>query len=327
MKAVLVTEFGGPEVLKFTTVSDPVPGPEQVLIRVKVAGINFGDILARRGKHHIKRTPPFIAGLDLTGSIIAVGADVKNLEIGQRVVAFAAAGSYAELAVANQTLTFPIPDTIDDETAASFPVCAGTAYKILTAVACLQAGESVLIHCAAGGVGTIAVQLAKFWGASLIVGATGTAAKFDFIQSLGADAVINSGSENYPEKINALTNGQGINVILNSVAGETIEKDLECLAPFGRLVVFGHASGKPGSIFSEQLQGANRSVLGFSFGTIRHLNPASVTATMEPVIQLIAQNRIKTFGGHRFGLEAAESAHRLMESRKATGKVLLYTAS
>ncbi len=323
VKAVVVTKFGGPEVLDYTTISDPTPGSGQILIQVNVTGVNFADILTRRGGHHIKRLPPFVPGLDLMGKILEVGPDVKSLKIGQRVVAFSANGSYAELAIAPEALTFPIPDSIDDETAASFPVAAGAAYHILAFIARLQKGERIIIHLASGGVGTAAIQLAKVSGASLVIGTVGSDFKSEMVKNLGADAVVNYQNESYLEKVKDLTNGKGVDVILNSIAGETIERDLKCLALFGRIVLCGHASGKPGRIFSDQIQASNRSVLGFSFGSIRRHRPELVAPTMDAIINLIEKTKLKMIVGKRFSLEAAKDAHLWMASRKNTGKILL----
>ena len=227
------------------------------------------------------------------------------------------------MAVANEGLAFPIPDAIEDDTAAAFPVVAGTAYAMLSRVAGLQANEGVLLHSAAGGVGTTALQIAKQLKARPIIATVGSDAKKKLLAELGADAVINYRSENYVEQTLALTDGKGVDVILNPLAGEMLEQDLGCLAPFGRLICFGHAGGRPASIPSNQLQGSCRSVLGFSFGTLRSTRPQKVLGIMQAVIALLAEGKIRMIVGRQFPLAEAAEAHRYIESRNSTGKILL----
>ena len=151
MKGILVKKFGGPEVMAYEDLDDPKPQADEVLIRVHRTGVNFADVKARTNVHHIKRPLPFIPGLDTTGTIEAIGSAVKKLKVGQRVVAFPRGGSYCEAALAHELLTFPIPATIDDDTAAAFPVVAGTSYAMLALIAGLQAGQGLLLHSAGGG--------------------------------------------------------------------------------------------------------------------------------------------------------------------------------
>jgi NADPH2:quinone reductase len=323
MKGILVKKFGGPEVLAYRDLDDPQPQANQVLIRVHSAGVNFADLKARTNVHHIKRPLPFIPGLDVAGTIEAVGSKVKKLEAGQRVVAFPQGGSYCELALAHEMLAFPIPDSIKDDTASAFPVVAGTSYVMLSRIAGLQTGQGLLLHSAAGGVGTTALQIAKHLGARPIITTVGSDIKKKLLEELGADAVVNYRSENYVEKALALTDGKGVDVILNPLAGRLFERDLDCLAPFGRLLCFGNASGEPASFSPNQLQGSCRSVLGFSFGTLRRTRPQEVLGIMQAVIALIAEGKIRMVMGKRFPLAKAAEAHRHLESRQSTGKILL----
>ena len=323
MKGIIVEKFGGPEVLAYRDLDDPQPQANQVLIRVHSAGVNYADVKARTNVHHIERPLPFIPGLDVAGTIEAVGPGVEKLKVGQRVVAFPQGGSYCEFALAHEVLAFPIPDSIEDDTAAAFPVVAGTSYAMLSRIAGLQAGQGLLLHSAAGGVGTTALQIAKHLGARPIITTVGSDTKKKLLEELGADAVVNYRSENYVEKTLALTDGKGVDVILNPLAGELLERDLDCLAPFGRLLCFGNASGEPASFLSSQLQGSCRSVLGFSFGTLRRSRPQEVLGIMQAVIALIAEGKIRMVMGKRFPLAKAADAHRYLESRKSTGKILL----
>lgn len=176
MKAIIVTSFGGPEVLKYTDMDIPTISDNQVLIRVVATSINFADIKSRYGKKGNKSLP-FIPGIDAAGIVERVGSHVTNIYPGQRVIAFPQNGSYAEYVVANENLTFVLPDEVDFQTAAACPIVSFTSYNLLANVARLQQGESVLIHAAAGGIGTTAIQLAKLLGAKKVIGTVGSEVK------------------------------------------------------------------------------------------------------------------------------------------------------
>jgi NADPH2:quinone reductase len=323
MKAVLVTKFGGPEVLEYKSIDIPTIGPTQVLIRVAAASINFADIKARLGKYHGAGNPPFIPGLDVAGTIESIGSEVTHLNVGQRVIAFPDSGSYTEYTVADQILTFPIPDTIDFDTAAACPLVSFTSYNLLAEVARLQKGESVLIHAAAGGIGTTAIQLAKLLGAKTVIGTVGSDAKVDIVRQAGADFVLNYESEHFVEEVLELTNAEGANVILDSLAGEIFEKSLECLSRFGRIVNFGNATQHTGKFHTNGLHASCRSVLGYSFGTTRKYHPERVKHTAEAVIPYLANGQLEMIINKRFKLVEAGQAHEWIESRKSTGKILL----
>lgn len=259
MKAIVVTSFGGPEVMKYTDFDIPAISEDQVLIRVVATSVNFADIKLRYGKKGNKALP-FIPGIDATGIVERVGSHVKNIHPGQRVIAFPQNGSYAEYVVANENLTFVLPHEVDFQTAAACPIVSFTSYNLLANVARLQQGESVLIHAAAGGIGTTAIQLAKLLEA-------------------GADYVICHQDEDFVEKVNELTNGEGVDVILDSISGTVSERSLNCLAYYGRLVHFGNASGEIGNFQTKDLHASCRSILGFSFGNTRKKRPELLQET------------------------------------------------
>jgi NADPH2:quinone reductase len=323
MKAVFVNELGGPEVLEYKQVDDPTPNSNQVLIQVAAASVNFADTMARKGLYHGAGKPPFIPGLDVTGTIVAVGENIQNLKVGQRVVAFPDTGSYAEQTLAREVLTYPIPDSIDFETAAAFPTVSITSYNLLAKVARVDKGETVLIHAAAGGIGTTATQLAKILGAGTVIGTVGSDEKAKYALDAGADYVINYQEENYVDKVKEITGGKGVDVILNSVAGDTIEKDLDCLATFGRLVTFGHSSGQAGTVKSSDLHSSCRSVLGYSMGTNRKYRPEVLRESVNAVIRFVAEGQLKMVISKQFPLEEAAAAHQWIENRKSFGKVIL----
>ena len=172
MRAAIVTQFGGPEVLELTEIQIPTPNSHQVLIRVHAASINFADINARKGKYHLGKEPPFVPGIDCAGVVAAVGSNVTNIEVNQKVVAFPATGSYAEFTLADENLAFPIPEALPYDLAASFPIVGGTSYHMLKEVAGLKQNETALVHTAGGGVGTTALKIAKYLRASMVIGTT-----------------------------------------------------------------------------------------------------------------------------------------------------------
>ena len=172
MRVAVVTKFGAPEVLELTEIQIPTPNSHQVLIRVHAASVNFADIKARKGKYHLSQKPPFVPGIDCAGVVAAVGANVTNIDISQKVVAFPATGSYAEFALAEENLVFPIPETLSYDLAASFPIVGGTSYHMLKEVTGLKQNETALVHAAAGGVGSTALKIAKHLRASVVIGAT-----------------------------------------------------------------------------------------------------------------------------------------------------------
>jgi NADPH2:quinone reductase len=243
--------------------------------------------------------------------------------VGQRVAAFPAGGSYAEQVVADPVLVYVLPEGVDFETAAAFPTVGVTAYNLLTLVGRLAPGETVLVHAAGGGVGTTAVQMARRLGAGKVIGTVGDDAKVGLVRDLGADEVINYRREDFAARVRDLTDGIGADVILDSVAGPTFAGSLTCLAPFGRLVVFGQASGEPGVARSADLYGLNRAVLGYSTGGYRRLRPAALRPAAEAVLHLLAGGEVRFVVGGRYSLAEAADAHRFVESRQSTGKILL----
>ncbi|MFJ8354284.1 MULTISPECIES: quinone oxidoreductase family protein [Bacillus cereus group] len=322
MKAIVVTSFGGPEVMKYTDVGIPTISENQVLIRIVATSVNFADIKSRYGKKGNKALP-FIPGIDAAGIVERVGSHVKNIHPGQRVIAFPQNGSYAEYVVANENLTFVLPDEVDFQTAAACPIVSFTSYNLLANVARLQKDEAVLIHAAAGGIGTTAIQLAKLLGAGKVIGTVGSEAKRKIALDAGADYVICNQNEDFVEKVNDLTNGEGVNVILDSISGTVSERSLDCLAYYGRLVHFGNASGEVGNFRTKDLHASCRSILGFSFGTTRKKHPESLKETANQVFRYLRDGSLLIKATKSFPLQDAGKAHEWVESRQSTGKVIL----
>jgi NADPH2:quinone reductase len=322
MKAILVSDFGGPDMLKYTEMEIPTIKPTEVLIRVEATSVNFADIKARYGQKGASN-PPFIPGLDATGVVDQIGSEVENIKVGQRVIAFPHNGSYAEYIIADEKLTFVIPDTMSVELAAASPIVSFLSYKLLADIARLEQGETVLIHSAAGGVGTTAVQLAKLLGAGKVIGTVGNERKAPIAFEAGADHVLCYEKGDFAKEVNELTEGQGVHLILDSIAGNVTEQSLNCLAPYGRLINFGNSSGGIGRFQTADLHASCRSVLGFSLGTTRKKRPDLIRDTAKKVLPYLIDGRLKIKIGQQFSLEQAAEAQQWVESRQSIGKVLL----
>ncbi|RDZ07668.1 quinone oxidoreductase [Priestia megaterium] len=323
MKAIQIKEFGGADVLNYVDVEKPVISTKEVLIKVKATSVNFADIQTRNGLYHKGGKPPLILGMDASGIIEEVGSEVQTLKVGQRVIALPKTGSYSEYVVADENLTYVLPEQIDFDTAAAAPLVSFTAYMLLANVARIVPGEVVLIHAAAGGIGTTAIQLAKILGAKYVIGTVSNEKKMPAALEAGADHVICYEKEDFVEIVNKVTQGKGADVILDSISGNVGERSLDCLAMYGRLVVFGNASGESARFSAKDLHASCRSVLGFSIGTTKNNRPELIRDAADRVLQYIEEGQLNIKIGKRFPLEDALEAHQLVESRKSTGKVVL----
>lgn len=326
MKAIVVNEFGPPEVLALQEIDKPLIASDQVLIRVHAISVNFADIKARQGQYHgIEAGSAFIPGLDCAGEIIEIGEAVTRFQVGQRVMAFPKEGSYAEYVAADETLTFNVPDELELETAAASLTIGITAYNVIKKMARLVPGETILIHAAAGGIGSIAIQLAKIFGTDQVIGTVGSDEKIEAAKSFGADHVINYSTENFTERVDSLTDGKGADVILDTIAGHNFEKSLKCLAPFGRIVSFGHANdgSSAGTVKTTDLHASCRSVIGYSTGTYRKQRPEFLHEAAAAIVELLLREELNIPISKRYPLAEAAKAHAHIESRKSIGKVIL----
>lgn len=320
MKAIRVEQWGGPEVLQMTDVPKPSPGPGEVLIQVAAASVNYADTMQRRGTYPSGPEPPFIPGLEVAGHIVARGDGVHDVEEGQPVMTFTGGRGYAEFVVVPAHLVMPLPEGYRLEEAAAFPIVFLTAYFALKSFGRLTAGESVLIHAAAGGVGTAAVQLAKQMGARVFATAS-SEEKLQRVRELGADELINYKEQDFAEIVRRITGGRGVDLILEMVGGEVFQKSLDALAPFGRLVTYGIAGGRPAPVTNRQLILNNLTVAGVNLNLIAR-TPRLAT-TMRELLEFIRGTRIRPIIGHTFELSQAVEAHRLLESRESFGKIIL----
>ena len=319
----MLPRYGGPEVLSYQDVPDPVPGPGEVLVRVAAASVNFADAKLRVGAYHAGSEPPTIPGFDVAGTVAAVGPGVTAVAVGDRVAAGLTGGGYAELAVAKDSLVWRLPEAVATEQGAAFPIAGITAYNILALAGRLQPGETVVVHSAAGGVGSTAAQVARALGAGRIIGTVGDAAKAAAARAAGCDEVLVRGEGDWVERVNALTGGAGADVILDGIAGDVLTRGMACLAPFGRMVAYGISSGEPGQALSSQLHPVNRAVVGYSSGHFRKLRPQALRPAAEAVLALLAEGRLRFAISERLPLAQAAQAHLLIESGTSTGKILL----
>lgn len=320
MKAIQFHEFGDVDVLHLEDIPTPEPKPGEVLIKVHSCGVNFADTLARKNQYVYTPTLPFTPGAEVAGTIEKLGADVRGFSVGQRVVAFTTDGGYAEYAIATSNLTVVLPDEVDFDTGAAILTQGLTAFYTLKTVAQLKPGQSVLINAAAGGVGSLAVQIAKILGANHIVATAGSAEKLKFVKSLGADTPINYRDANWQEQVMQATDGKGVDVVLESVGGEVFHKSLESLAFRGQLIVFGRSSGS--TVFDPiTLLNKTRSVTGFSLYDFLE-NPL-YTESLNELFEYIKQGKLKVQIGGVFPLAEVQKAHQLIESRSTQGKLIV----
>ncbi len=322
MRAVRFHEYGGPEVLRLEDVPVPEPGPGEVLVQVTAAGVNYADTRRRLGMY-VEPTPlPWVVGSEIAGTVARLGPEVTGVQVGQRVMALMAGGGYAEYAVVAARALLPLPEQLSFVQAAALPLQGLTAYYLLKLSGQLKPGERVLVHAAAGGVGSLAIQMAKVLGAGKVIATASTPAKLEFACSLGADVQIDYTKEDLVASVRQVTDGRGADIILDGVGGQVFEQSLRCLAPFGRLVVYGLASGQAVEFNPVRLMRRNQSVVGFYLGQMM-ARPEQLRPAMEEIVGWLAAEKIRLMIGHIFPLEEAARVHRLLEGRETTGKVVL----
>ncbi|MWG33568.1 quinone oxidoreductase family protein [Halomarina oriensis] len=321
MQVIEVTEFGGSDTMQVTDRDVPEPGEGEVRIEVRAAGINFADIMQRRGHYQGGPEPTYVPGMEVAGVVDAVGEGVGRSE-GDEVVGMVDGGGYAEYVTADASGLFDVPEGMNFEAAAGFPVQFLTAHNCLHEWGGLEEGERVLIHAAAGGVGTAAVQIAREAGAETF-GTASTQEKRDLATSLGLDHAIDYTETEFAEEVNDLTDGEGVDLVLDGIGGETTQQSLDCLSHFGRMVSFGAASGEPGHPDTASLLFSNQRVIGYHLGQGMYRAPEKVMSAMPPLMELLGSGALEVQVGETFALEDAAEAHEYIENRESSGKVLL----
>ena len=306
-------EFGGPEVLELVEVAPPKAADGEVLIRVTRAGVNFADTFVRSNTYLAKATLPLTPGVEVVGT---------RADDGTRVAALCASGGYAEYAVAPAALTFPIPDGVEDGQAAALLVQGTTAWYLYRNCAHLAAGESVVVHSAAGGVGSIAVQLALRLGAGRVVATASNDAKRALAVELGAHVAIDAAPEEMTAAIIAANDGGRVDVVLDAVGGATFDASLAALAPFGRLVVYGIADRRQNEVHTGALLRGSHAVIGF-WMTHALARPAMFAGALRELFELVAGGELRTVLGGTYPLADAAQAHIDLAARRTTGKLLI----
>ena len=316
MKAIYVSEFGGPEVMKYVDLDEPVPAGSQVVLDVTAIGINYADTHQTENSYLSTQKLPLIPGMEVVG----------KMPDGSRVLALAATGGYCQKTLVNPKTVIPLPDKVSDGQALAMMVQGSTAHMILKKMGQIKAGESVVIHAGAGGVGSVAIQLAKLWGA-FVIAVTSSDEKKKLCMELGADVVVDAGEADLAAALIKANNGKGVDLILEMVGGTTFDQSLDALAAFGRIVFYGMASRKaPKTLHPGALMPKSQSVIGFWL-----VNALADKELMAEVFMdlfgMIISGKLKPVIGSTYPLSKAADAHRDMLARKTVGKIVLDPAN
>jgi NADPH2:quinone reductase len=313
MRAIQMQEFGGPEVLQLAELPIPEPGPGEVLIKVGRAGLNYADTHQRTNSYLAKATLPLVPGSEVAG--------VRE-DTGERVVALCGNGGYAEYATAPGALTFPIPDDVDDGTALALLLQGLTAWHLYKTCARLQPGESVVIIAAAGGVGSLAVQLGKPLGAGRVIAVASSQSKRDLTLELGADVAIDASPDGLADRIREANLGEPVDAVFEMAGGQVFEECMAALAPFGRCVTYGIASEEPNTVRTGSLMRHSHSVVGFWLMDCIG-RPAMIDEALADLFDRVAAGELRVVVGGTYPLADAAQAQIDLRERRTTGKVLL----
>jgi NADPH2:quinone reductase len=312
MKAIQITEFGGPEVMRYLDLPDPTPAGSQVVLDVSAIGINYADTHQTENSYLSQQTLPLIPGMEVVG----------KMPDGSRVLALASTGGYCQKTLVNPRTVIPLPDQVSDGQALAMMVQGTTAYLILKEMAHVKAGESVVVHAGAGGVGSVAIQLAKLWGA-YVIAVTSSDEKKKLCKELGADEVVDAGVADLKGALLAANKNKPVDIVLEMVGGTTFDQSLEALAPFGRLIFYGMASRQaPKNLAPGVLMPKSQTVSGFWL-----VNALAKRELMQEVFMdlfgMIISGKLKPIVGATYPLSEAATAHRDMLARKTVGKIVL----
>jgi NADPH2:quinone reductase len=313
MRAIQMTEFGGPEVLQLAELPQPEPGPGEVLIRVSRAGLNFADTHTRTNSYVQKATLPLVPGGEVAGLLE---------DTGERVVALVGSGGYAEYATAQRERVFAIPGGVDDGTALALVIQGTTAWHLLRTAGRLAQGDSVVVHSAAGGVGSLTTQLAAAFGAGRVIATASSEEKRDLAMELGADVAVSADAEGLTERLIEANGGREVDLVIDSAGGAVFDASIKALAPFGRIVVNGIATGEQNEVRTGSLLRHSRSVIGFwLFHTLERAGMFG-----EALADLFARaiaGALRPILGATYPLEQAPQAQIDLRERRTTGKLLL----
>lgn len=319
MRAAQVTRLDGPDAVEVVDVPSPDVPDGQVLIDVAAAGMSFPDVLLTRGEYQMKPPPPFIPGAEVAG-VVRVAPAGSGLEVGDRVAAFPFLGGFAEQVVCDPSLVFPLPDGVTFEQGAALPMNYLTCHFALKARGRLAEGEKVLVHGAAGGIGTAAIQLAKAWGAT-VYAVVSDDAKADVARQAGADEVVLA--EGFKGAVSELTSGHGVDVVVDPVGGDRFTDSIRSLAPLGRLLVIGFTAGSIPEVKVNRLLLNNIDVVGVGWGAFWMNRPGFVRKQWDDLLPLLEAGQLDPVIGEVRALDEVGAALRTIDERRATGKILL----
>ena len=321
MRAITINEWGGPEVLELAD-DAPVPQPadHELLVKVTRAGINFADTHARENSYLARYELPLVPGAEVAG---VVERDGHGFRAGQRIVALVGTGGYAEYAAAAAATTFPVPDGVSDATALALLLQGLTAWHLYRTSAHIQPGESVVVHAAAGGVGSLAVQLGKPLGAGRLIATASTEDKRRLALELGADAAVDVTRDDLSEALVEANLGERVDVVFEMAGGRVFDASLDALAPFGRLVTYGIASREPNQVSSGALMRRSRAVVGFWLMHCLRRPAEMVEAPLRELFERAASGELRVVEGETYPLSAARRAHEDLQARRTSGKLML----
>ena len=321
MRAIKITEWGGPEVLELVEdAATPEPADGEVLIRVTRAGLNFADTHARENSYLARYELPYTPGAEVAG-VVESGGD-RRFTPGQRVVALVGSGGYAEYAVAPVASVVPLPEGVSEGVALALLLQGLTAWHLYKTSARLGKGETVVVIAAAGGVGTLAVQLAKPFGAGRVLATASTPEKRDLALSLGADAAVDPDADDLAGELRAANDGRRVDVVLEMAGGRVFDQCLDALAPLGRLVTYGMASREPNTVSNGALMRKSQGVIGF---WLMHVlgRPELVGPPLADLFERVAAGTLRVVEGETYGLSEVRRAHEDLQARRTSGKLLL----
>lgn len=322
MQAIVVSEYGGPEKLVWRETPTPEPGPGQVRVAMRAAGVNFSDVYIRRGGgSSYGAQVPFVAGREGSGVVDALGEGVTELQVGDRVAYTGVMGSYGQMNIVPAAALIPLPDDLSFEVGASFPLQGMTAHYLLHEFHSLKPGETVLVHAAAGGMGLLLCAWAKQLGAR-VIGTVSTEEKAERARQAGADDIILYSQEDFVPAVMRLTDGEGAHLIIDGVGKTTFKGDLQCAAIRGDIAVFGSASGPAGGLTPADLMPRG---LSLHSGTLALFTRTREELLMRSsaVLEGLRKGWLDFTPAHVFPIEEASKAQELMESRGSTGKIIL----
>jgi NADPH2:quinone reductase len=322
MRAIVCENWGDPDTLKLGELPLPEMGPGQVRIRMRAAGVNFADTVLVRGHYQEKPELPFAPGLEGAGEILEVADDVTDFKPGDRVMAVVSTGGFAEEAVCNAATVFPMPEGMDDATAAAFPVAYGTSHLALAHRANLQPGETMLVLGAGGGVGLTAIECAKAMGATVIAAAS-SAEKLALAADRGADHLINYTDDDLRAEIKKLTDGHGVDVVYDPVGGDLAQAAMRSMAWCGRFLVIGFASGDVPQFPGNYLLVKNISIVGVYWGAYRTRDPEVFRNGFAELTRWWDEGKLKPHVSQIFPLADAPKALAMLEGRQSTGRLVI----